>query len=137
MHESLPSFPLAGGHTFEGQILASRHFKGFVRALNAGRVMSNEGTKWLALMMLQEGERQLWGDDEDDDAGLDDSVVRDFHFGGGFIQKRRSTGDDGAGEQPAEAPKSKKEVGKPLPMSRATSACMVQLTHSEGLRPVF
>ncbi len=66
----------------------------------------------------------MWGDDEDDDAGLDDSIVRDFHFGGGFIQKRRSTEDDGAGEQPAEAPKSKKEVGSSLLMSRSASACI-------------
>ena len=69
-----------------------------------------------ALVSLQEGDRQLWGDDEDDDVGLDDSIVRDFHFGGGFVQKRRSAADDGAGEQPAEAPKSKKEVGSFCPM---------------------
>ena len=66
-------------------------------------------------MLLQEGDRQLWGDDEEDDAGLDDSIVRDFHFGGGFIQKRKSAVDVVAGEQPEEAPKSKKEVGSSLP----------------------
>ena len=136
MHERLHNFPplLAD---MKVKYWPAGHFKGFVRALNAGRVMSGAGTEWLTFMLLQEGDRQLWGDDEDDDAGLDDSIVRDFHFGGGFIQKRRSTEDDGAGEQPAEAPKSKKEVGNSLLMSMITSACMVQLTHSEGVRWVF
>ena len=54
----------------------------------------------------------MWRDEGVDDAGLDDSIVRDFHFGGGFIQKRKSAEGDESGEQPAEeAPKSKKEVG--------------------------
>ena len=58
---------------------------------------------------VQDGDRHLMDDDEDD-AALDDTIVRDFHFGGGFVQKKKS---DGAGRQTrrqAEPRKSKKEV---------------------------
>ena len=62
---------------------------------------------------MQNGDRQLM-DDDDDHAMLDDSVVRDFHFGGGFVQKKRSDGAGEADEEAAEPRKSKKEVSLPL-----------------------
>ena len=49
-------------------------------------------------------------DDDEEDATLDDSIVRDFHFGGGFVQKKRSDGVGEADEEAAEPRKSKKEV---------------------------
>lgn len=58
------------------------------------------------LCAVQEGDINF-GDDDEDDAELDDTIVRDFHFGGGFVQKRKS-GEAEEGE--AEPRKSKKEV---------------------------
>ena len=58
---------------------------------------------------VQDGDRHLMDDDEED-AALDDSIVRDFHFGGGFVQKKRSDGASEADEEAAEPRKSKKEV---------------------------
>ena len=55
---------------------------------------------------MQEGDINF-GDDDKDDAELDDTIVRDFHFGGGFVQKKKS-GEAEEGE--AEPRKSKKEV---------------------------
>ncbi|CAL8463440.1 g2974 [Coccomyxa elongata] len=55
--------------------------------------------------------------DDDDDGGLDDAIVRDFHFGGGFVPKKRVEGEEDpeAGEQEApERRKSKKEVMEEL-----------------------
>jgi len=50
-----------------------------------------------------------WGSDDEDDAGLDDQLTRDLHFGGGFVPSQRGSrgGDDDAA--PA-VHKSKKEV---------------------------
>ena len=49
-------------------------------------------------------------EDDDEDAALDDSIVRDFHFGGGFVQKKRSDGATEADDEAAMPRKSKKEV---------------------------
>ncbi len=59
-------------------------------------------------MDLQDG-RQLA--DDEDDADLDDALVREFHFGGGFVPKRPQPGGE-AGEDAAapERRRSKKEV---------------------------
>ena len=62
---------------------------------------------------MQDGDGQLMTDD-DDDAALDDSIVRDFHFGGGFVQKKRSDGASEANGEAAEPRKSKKEVSLPM-----------------------
>lgn len=53
-------------------------------------------------------------DDDDGDAMLDDRIVRDFHFGGGFVQKKKSVGASDADEEAPEPRKSKKEASLPL-----------------------
>ncbi len=47
--------------------------------------------------------------DDWDDAELDDTIVRDFHFGGGFVPKEK-VDDQAAADAVPERPKSKKEV---------------------------
>lgn len=60
-------------------------------------------------------------DYEDEGEGeLDDEVVRDFHFGGGFVPKKQAEGSEGAEAGEDEAPerrRSKKEVTIPYQAS--------------------
>lgn len=64
-------------------------------------------------LAMQDG-RELGEGDDEDDAGLDDEIVREFHFGGGFVPKREREGgaaDDGPEPGAPERRRSKKEVG--------------------------
>lgn len=62
------------------------------------------------VLWVQSGREEV---NEWDDAELDDTIVRDFHFGGGFVRKERVNGDAADAEEAPERPKSKKEVGLP------------------------
>lgn len=58
--------------------------------------------------------------DDEGEGELDDEVVRDFHFGGGFVPKKQAWGSEGveAGEDEApERRRSKKEVTIPYQAS--------------------
>ena len=70
-------------------------------------------TLWGSFLLLpfqQDGRPDL---DDEDEGGLDDAIVRDFHFGGGFVPKKRAEGEEDAKAGEDEMPerrKSKKEV---------------------------
>ncbi len=62
------------------------------------------------LLLEQVGRPDL---DDEDEEGLDDAIVRDFHFGGGFVPKKRAEGEEDPEAREQEVPerrKSKKEV---------------------------
>lgn len=60
--------------------------------------------------MLQDGKGAGEGGSEDD-AELDDEVVRQFHFGGGFVPKPQRAADGMAGDGEAPPPRrTKREV---------------------------
>ncbi len=61
---------------------------------------------------------QVWAlrddyEEEDGEGNLDDAVVRDFHFGGGFVpkqQSRETTGAEAGDEEAPERRRTKREV---------------------------
>ena len=80
-----------------------------------------------APLVMQDG-RELGEGDADGDAGLDDEIVREFHFGGGFVPKTAQEGAtaDGSEGGAPERRRSKKEVGDPLHLPCSPGSTPVQ-----------